>query len=334
MKSQLLVFHIEIMAYFTILFISATLLYLVRKYSGLFSELFILWSVARGGNSRKTIVAKNRLLIFICRSDRLDQKSVVELYSFVGEQVNYNIDIQEFHKVLLSYKHAVLFRDKRDGSLRGVVMIDCGRRTFKGKSYMVMQCGTCYFDMEYRGGSYKHYVLAYFRLRALLTHPFTPFLLVAEYFNYKTYAQLAHTFEKVYPSYGKETPDYMKEFIDDFAMKKMSNEDKYDSQTSVLKRTKFYYLRSHATESWSANLKDPHVRFFCERNPGWDKGYQLIAVASIRLRDILVLLQRITLKVKSANRQQVYRRPKLLRRVTFQSEHANKCAKKMFLHNS
>ncbi len=314
-----------------IILLSAMISYCLYKYFFcLFLEYFVLWSVARGGrySDGKTTIAKNSLLIFICPPVNLDEKSVIELYSFVGQHVNYNLNVQEFHKLLLSYGHAVLYRDKQDGSLRGVLMVDLERKIFKGNHCMVMQCGTCYFDKKYRGGSYKHYVLAYFRLLALLSHPFTPFLLVARYFSYLPYAQLAHTFEYVYPSYGKVTPDFIKAFIDDFARKVMSKGDEYDPKTSVLKQTRFYSLKCHASESWSANTKDTHVNFFCERNPGWTEGHQLVAVASIRLRDILVLMRRMIVKAKNVS-QQAPRKTKILPRVSFQSQYANECAENL-----
>ena len=62
--------------------------------------------------------------------------------------MNSNLDIQGFHKLVLSYNYAVMYREKRDGSLRGMSLIDIERKVLNKKPYIVIQVAACYYEKE------------------------------------------------------------------------------------------------------------------------------------------------------------------------------------------
>ena len=71
--------------------------------------------------------AKMHLHIYICPTEYLDESSIVEQYKFLKKFWDFSVNIQGFHKILLVYSHAVLYRERRDGSLRGISLMKLER---------------------------------------------------------------------------------------------------------------------------------------------------------------------------------------------------------------
>ena len=63
--------------------------------------------------------------------------------------------VQEFHKLALSYTYAVIYRERNDGSLRGVMFVGIERKQQdNGKPYTVIRIGLSFLQLNYRGGPY------------------------------------------------------------------------------------------------------------------------------------------------------------------------------------
>ena len=69
--------------------------------------------------------------------------------------------ISFLHKGFLNYSHMVLFREKIDGSLRGVIMI--GIDHFN--DYTTLKMGPSFFKNYYRGGPLAYLIVGYFILK-------------------------------------------------------------------------------------------------------------------------------------------------------------------------
>ena len=297
-----------------------------------FAEYLVLWIVATGGSEkRRNIAARMRLHVYVCPTDYLDESSVVELFKFLNNHLDSSVDIQGFHKVLLSYSYAVLFRERRDGSLRGIFLMALDRVKKDGKSYTVLRPGLSFFEKEYRGGPYIYYVFSYFRIKELLCHPFTPFYILGKAFSYRSYGVLTHNFAHVYPSHNRETPDSIKQIINDVALKVKLPTEVYDPETFVLKR-EFVSMKNFVSEAGNADTSDPNINYFITINPGWEKGHQLITLSKVEVLDVVRVVYRMLSKaVRGRRRDQGSRKPKLLRRNTFQSDFANMSSKRVFL---
>lgn len=101
----------------------------------------------------------------------------------------------------------------------------------------------------------------------LLLHPLTPLYVLGKVSTYKTYL-LAARFRECYPRYDKETPELYKEIAQEYIKSINSPEDSFDPETSVLKR-RVGVVKEHVAPISSHSLKNPHIKFFNERNPGW-----------------------------------------------------------------
>ena len=77
-------------------------------------------------------------------------------------------------------------------------------------------------------------------------------------------------FEHFYPRYDQKTPPFMKALIDQFAFSVKQPAENYNQETCVLER-EYSYLKEHVAPITDEELKNPHIKFFTEQNPGWKK---------------------------------------------------------------
>jgi hypothetical protein len=256
----------------------------------IFREYFVLWNVAIGARQdRRSISAKVRLHAYVCKTDLLDEVSVNELYRFLMTMIDTEVTINEFHKLLLSYKFAITCRERKDGSLRGVFFLDVGPREHDGQSYTLVRIGLSFFENFYRGGPLLYYVVAYHVFMELLRHPWTPLYITGKAFSYKSYLAMAKSVKEAYPRFDAETPPFIKKIMDSYALSVKRADEEYDSETCVLKRELSHMKESIAPIS-PADLSNPHIQFFNRQNPGWRKGHQLILVAKVTWMDLLHVL--------------------------------------------
>ena len=57
----------------------------------------------------------------------------------IKQATSYSLRIQMFHKILLQYTYVALFRDKTDGSLRGMTLIGVDKEVAEGKNCTVFK---------------------------------------------------------------------------------------------------------------------------------------------------------------------------------------------------
>jgi len=292
-------------------------------------DFIVLCAVAQGGSGKRNSMPKKfRLHLYVCQTDYLDESSVAEIFRFLTSLLETSVDIRAFHKILLTYSHTILYRDRRDGSLRGIVGVGMERNRESGNEYSVLRLGLTYIEKEYRDGPYLYYIMTYLRVMEFLRHPFTPFYAISKVFGYRGYGKLSHNVRCIYPSYREETPDHIKKIMLDYAMKVKFPNEVYDPKSSILKR-KIVTMKSHVSEPRAVDSKDPHVKFFVKTNPGWNLGHQMVTLAVVDFRDILGLVYNSVSRTMKAMLSQTSRqngsrkKPRLLKRLTFQSELGN-----------
>ena len=103
----------------------------------------------------------------------------------------------------------------------------------------------------------------------LILHPRTPMYVVAKAFSYKSY-MVATKFQEFYPRYNKETPEFYKNLLRDYAESVKSAGEVYNPETFVLERENSH-LKDYVAAITEQDLKNPHIKFFNGQNPGWMK---------------------------------------------------------------
>jgi hypothetical protein len=98
--------------------------------------------------------------------------------------------------------------------------------------------------------------------------------------GYKTYRFLPVFFREFYPRYEVVTPGWAKEVID--ALGRQKYPASCDFAAGVIRASSGRdRLRRGVADITAERLRDPHVRFFAERNPGHADGDELCCLAPL-----------------------------------------------------
>jgi len=98
--------------------------------------------------------------------------------------------------------------------------------------------------------------------------------------GYKTYRFLPLFFHEFYPHCDIPTPDWARRLIDVFAQSKFPGA--YDATAGVIRAGRHKdRLRPGVADLTAERLRDPHVRFFEQRNSGHVRGEELCCLAPL-----------------------------------------------------
>lgn len=98
--------------------------------------------------------------------------------------------------------------------------------------------------------------------------------------GYKTYRFLPLFFHEFYPRYDALTPDWADRLIHGLAGHKYPQA--YDPAAGIIRAgTQKDRLRTGIADLTAERLRDPHVRYFAERNPGHRLGDELCCLATL-----------------------------------------------------
>jgi hypothetical protein len=98
--------------------------------------------------------------------------------------------------------------------------------------------------------------------------------------GYKTYRFLPVFFHEFSPRYDRPTPPDVQQLIDVLAENKFGQ--RYDRQRQVIRSdNRQYRLREGVADITDERRRDPHVRYFLERNPGHAAGDELCCIARL-----------------------------------------------------
>lgn len=98
--------------------------------------------------------------------------------------------------------------------------------------------------------------------------------------GYRTYRFLPTFMNEFYPRYDAETPAYEKSIIDAFGMYKYPFE--YSAKTGVVHyKTIKDKLKPSLGGVDAARLKDPHINFFMNANPGCVNGDDIVCITKL-----------------------------------------------------
>ena len=112
--------------------------------------------------------------------------------------------------------------------------------------------------------------------------------------GYRTYRFLPVYFREFYPRHNIATPPGIQAVIDAVAQARYS--DRYDRAAGVIRATATSdRLRQGLGEVTDARLRDPHIEFFHQRNPGHANGDELCCIASLTPQNFSPLARRLIL---------------------------------------
>ncbi len=132
-----------------------------------------------------------------------------------------------------------------------------------------------YWQSSALAGSFGHFML---RLMAEYERERLYWFLISK--GYRTYRFLPVYFKSFYPVYDRVTPPDYSRLIDGVATRKFG--PAYDTRHGLVRSAgQKDHLKPELCDVPESRRKDPHVRFFLERNPAYGLGDELACIADI-----------------------------------------------------
>ena len=274
-------------------------------------EHYVMWNVAFGAHvDRRNVPDRLRLHPYVCETVLLDNLSIKELYTFAKEMLDTEMTVEQFHQYALCYQYTIFGREKMDGSLRGFSFIDKSCSQVNGRKCTLIKTGLSLFNAKYQGGPILYYVILYHSFMEMIKHPTVPVFLMGRTASYKSYLMLVNSVTSTYPRYDAPAPDYIKAVLHHYANTERLPGEEYDPTSFVLKRetTNIKRFVAPITEK---DLKNPHIKFFVENNPGWSKGHLMFCASPLTKSDLLKVFLKALKRSLGINRSTSSKQRKL-----------------------
>ena len=184
-----------------------------------------------------------------------------------------------FLRDLAQKDQVILLRDPAQGTLQGFSTLAIGETCAQGRRLTVVYSGDTIVHPAYWGTPAlpSVWIKSVLALTAGMAQP-VYWLLISS--GYKSYRFLPVFYREFYPCVDRPTPPEVKALMDELATARFG--DEYDPTTGVVRfRQGATPLRAGVAEVSRERLRDPHVRFFVERNPGHAQGDELVCLTRI-----------------------------------------------------
>lgn len=206
----------------------------------------------------------------------VQKEEMLELLKNYFEGVDKGIFLSD----LTQKKWVILLFDAIDGSIKGFstqTILDC---VVGAEPIKALFSGDTIIGRDYWGSQelVKQWLRLVERLFSLYPGTRLYWFLISK--GYKTYRYLPVFFKKFYPCYNEETPKFEKSVMDCLGYLKYP--DNYSRTDGVIHfHNKTMCLKKGVAEVNDYRLKNPHVRFFTERNALHWKGDELVCLAEL-----------------------------------------------------
>lgn len=182
---------------------------------------------------------------------------------------------------LAEKEHAILLLDGSTGDIVGfstlmvldlAISIGCVKAVFSGDTIV---------ENAFKKNNGKLMVeLGTYFLLLLKEFPNTPIFWILTSKGCRTYQVLPLFFEKFSPSFDHPTSSLHKEIMDTFGTKKYPEE--YDPKSGLIRyKGEVQRLKPGVADVTERRLKNPHTRFFIEKNPEHMRGDDLVCIAEV-----------------------------------------------------
>lgn len=190
-----------------------------------------------------------------------------------------SVDREAFLKDLEEKNYVLLLRDEDDGSLKGFSTIHIYETTFEGEDLTIIFSGDTIMDPSAWGSPIlsKAWCASMAKLRESYTRGRFYWLLISS--GYRTYRFLPVFWREYFPRHDAETPPKLQAMMHALARERFG--DQYDEATGVVQLTSPQVLKPELRGIPEERMRDPRIRFFDERNPGHERGDELVCLTEV-----------------------------------------------------
>ena len=201
-----------------------------------------------------------------------------EMYALLADYFD-NTTRRQFERDLAEKEWAILLCDVTTGAVQGFSTLMCLNLTIDGAPAAVFFSGDTIIRREYWGETAlpRLWGRHVFSLAEEFRRTRVYWFLICS--GYKTYRYLPLFFREFYPSCERPTPAPIKQTLDQIGRFKFG--DEFDAERGVIRFRRASPLQSGVAEITPQRLKDPHVAFFVQANPGHTHGDELACLAEL-----------------------------------------------------
>lgn len=215
-------------------------------------------------------------LLSVCDLSSADRVDMIQLMNSHYE----NVQQWMFESDLAEKQWVITLRSELDGKLCGFSTQMVLDATIAERPIKALFSGDTIIDRRYWGGSTLVQFGTHLALSLVDRFPGDELYWFLISGGYKTYRFMPVLFREFFPRHDAPMPADMKSVLDAFARKKFPQH--YDEEAGIVKSDPNQYrLRQGVADVTQERLRDAHVRFFVERNPGHHRGDELCCIAPL-----------------------------------------------------
>jgi hypothetical protein len=189
-------------------------------------------------------------------------------------------DEDVFQKDLAEKQWVILLLDAVDGTVQGFSTQMLIEHTVDGEAVKALFSGDTIINRDYWGEHElaRQWLRLVEGLFALYPRSRLYWFLISK--GYKTYRFLPVYFKEFYPRYDRDTPEQEQRIMDAFGYLKYPRN--YSGKDGLIRFPgEAMRLKDNFAGVDCRRLKDPHIRFFIRRNPGYRQGDELVCLAPL-----------------------------------------------------
>jgi hypothetical protein len=182
----------------------------------------------------------------------------------------------------LAEKDWILTLSDEEGMIRGFTTMKFYELEIRGKTIRAIFNGSTIIARDYWGDQELVHTWCRFMAEMKLREPAIPLYWYLIVSGFRTYMFLPLFFRVFYPSHATETPGFEQEIIDALGVMKFPNEYR---EGIVRVEDPRECLDPDLAVPSEHKLRNPHIRFFVERNKGYLRGDEMVCLAEFTMEN-------------------------------------------------
>jgi hypothetical protein len=200
--------------------------------------------------------------------------SLIDRYFAGMSRATFDADLNEKRWV-------IQLLDSATGSIWGFSTQTLWEFEVDGRQVSAVYSGDTIVDRDHWGSNLLAQLWGQFVISLIDERPDSELVWFLISMGYKTYRFLPVFFREFYPRHDAPTPSWTRAIIDAAARFKYASA--YDASAGIVRAgPKACRLRAWVADVTAERLRDPHIRFFAERNPGHARGDELCCIAPLK----------------------------------------------------
>jgi len=220
----------------------------------------------------------------------LSSRDIEEMFGLM--MLHYDKADREMFFEDLREKHWVIeLRDDVTGQLKGFSTQRLIDTLLDRETVTALFSGDTIVDREYWGSPMLAIAWGQLAVRIIEANPNRELYWFLICKGFRTYRFLSVFFEEFSPCWNRETSAHDKRILTALAQQKFGKQ--YDEERGILVASDKAYRIKPEVDLLTDSRRDPHVAFFLDRNPGYQRGDELCCLARLSLSNFSKAARRL-----------------------------------------